>query len=73
MSKPDWDIIRAPIRDVVVVAERPLHGILDFIPSQLSEIKQVGFCTDAAVAYNNGMHRRVLIFYFILSSNMGNR
>ena len=64
MTKFDWDIIWAPIRDVDVVAERPLYGVLSLTPSQLSKIKQVGFCTDAAVAYNNGMHKRVLIFYF---------
>src|SRR5436305_4874411 len=76
-STSNWDIIWGPIRDVDVDAARPLYEVLSLTRSRLRRIRQVGFCTDAAVAYNNGMHRRVfifnIIFFYILQANIGNR
>lgn len=73
-SNPDWDIIWGPIRDGDVDKESPEHESLGLTPSLLRRIEQVGFCTDAAVAYNNGMHSQVSIFKIsILHANMRNR
>ena len=61
-SNCNWDIIWGPVRDVDVDEERPLYGVLGLTRSRLRKIRQVGFCTDAAVVYNNAMHSRVFIF-----------
>ena len=73
-SNSNWDIIWGPIRDGDVDEERPLYEVLGLTPSPLRRIEQVGFCTNAAVAYNNAMHSRVFIFKIsTLDANMGNR
>src|SRR5579859_2575194 len=66
-SNSNWDIIWGPIRDVDVDEERSLYGVLGLTRSRLRRIRQVGFCTDAAVAYNNGMHKQVFIFKIFFS------
>ena len=70
-SNSNWDIIRGPIRDVDVDEELSLSGVLGLTHSQLRRTRQVCFCTDAAVAYNNGMQRRVFIFKIFLLYSTG--